>query len=582
MSNAKPQLSDRSRLILAVALSLLIFSLFQFYNNWQQSKNPPPEPVPAQTSTTDTPAENDISRESALDSETRFNAEEQASTRIFSLSNQKLAIYFSEKTAAIVSNFFLHKRYSNEVVNFEDNYLEGFNSAALRTGNDLMQSSFDTRYKLEKQGSNTISFIGELNAPGLNQPLKVRKQFILNDYKLNTDITLLNPNDQPAKLYLLNGSSIGPQSKEQKGMNNAAIEGKYLGYVLVNDYSKIFGPGKLQKPGDLETKQSEGPVEWLALNNRFFVQTLVDRQKVRSASFVKYSEDGVVYPISAIQWTLSPGEKDYSFEYFFLPKRRSLLNSLYESENIQFFRIYRYWKFLGLGQMFKLLSDFFDFLLRWIYDFVGNWGWAIIILTILVKVVTFPLTYRSMVSMQKMQALQPKVKAIQEKHKKKNSQQANQEMMALYRKEKVNPAGGCLPMFIPLPIFIALYTLFRGMEELNHESFYWIADLGLPDTIYTMGFNLPFIGNQINLLPLIMTVTAFFQSALTPQAANTANSQQASQAAMMKWMMPTMFFFISYNMPAALVLYWTVQNFFSILQSALIKRTIKRGEAEKA
>ena len=199
-------------------------------------------------------------------------------------------------------------------------------------------------------------------------------------------------------------------------------------------------------------------------------------------------------------------------------------------------------------------------LLRWIYKYVGNYGVAIIILTIIVRLVLFPLTLKGMKSMKRMQQLAPRMKKLQEKYKN-NKEKLNQEMMAMYRKNKVNPLGGCLPMLLQLPVFFALYSSLSSAVELRHAPFlFWINDLSQPD--------------GLGITPLLRGVSMFFQQKLTPQSA----MMDPTQAKIMQ-MLPIIFTFFTFTFPAGLTIYWLTSNCLSILQQLVLNR-IKTPEIQ--
>lgn len=202
--------------------------------------------------------------------------------------------------------------------------------------------------------------------------------------------------------------------------------------------------------------------------------------------------------------------------------------------------------------------------LRWIYDWVGNWGLAIILLTIGIRGLLFPLMHKSTISMRKMQKIQPKVKAIQEKYRKNKSdpavrQKMNQETMELYKQEGVNPVGGCLPTLIQLPILFALYTLFAHAIELRHAPFvWWITDLSAKDPLY--------------ITPILMTASMWLQQKLAPQAGD------PNQMKMMRFM-PLIFGIMFLGFPSGLVLYWLTNNVVTIMQQEITLHLI--GERSK-
>jgi len=190
--------------------------------------------------------------------------------------------------------------------------------------------------------------------------------------------------------------------------------------------------------------------------------------------------------------------------------------------------------------------------LRWFQSLVVNWGVAIILLTIVVRLAMLPLAYKGIMSMAKMSDLNPEMKAIREKYKDKK-ERMNKEVMELYKRNKVNPVGGCLPMVLQIPIFIALYQALLPAIELRHSPFiFWLTDLSAPD--YTL------------ILPLLMGISMFMQQSLTPTP-----TMDPTQAKMMKWM-PVMFIFFFLDMPAGLVLYWVISNIISILQQILFNK----------
>ena len=208
--------------------------------------------------------------------------------------------------------------------------------------------------------------------------------------------------------------------------------------------------------------------------------------------------------------------------------------------------------------------------LRWIgkvilYAFVNmhkvlpNYGVVIIIFSILVKALFYPLTKKSIASIRRMQELQPEIKKLQEKHKK-DPAKLQKATMELYRKYNVNPASGCFPLLLQMPVFFAMYAVFRNTIELRGASFLWIKDLSAPDTIYRLSRELPLYGDKVNLLPFIMAITMFIQQ---------KKSMRDPKQAMMVYIMPIFLFFIFNNISSGLVLYWTMFNLLQLLQESI-------------
>ena len=199
--------------------------------------------------------------------------------------------------------------------------------------------------------------------------------------------------------------------------------------------------------------------------------------------------------------------------------------------------------------------------LKKLHGIIPNYGLVIIIFSILVKILLYPLTHKSYQSMHAMQALQPKVNALKEKYGN-DQKRLNEETMKLYKTEGVNPVGGCLPMFFQMPILYSLFIIFKSTIELRAASFvWWINDLSMPDTIFTLGFNIPMYGNKVNVLPIIMGVTMLIQQKMS--------MKDPKQKAMV-YMMPAFFTLLFNQFPSGLNLYYSLFNVFSIFQQKFV------------
>ncbi|HCN69872.1 MAG TPA: membrane protein insertase YidC, partial [Candidatus Accumulibacter sp.] len=205
--------------------------------------------------------------------------------------------------------------------------------------------------------------------------------------------------------------------------------------------------------------------------------------------------------------------------------------------------------------------------LQAIYKIVGNWGWAIVILTIIIKLLFFPLSAASYKSMAKMKTVTPRLMQLKERYGD-DRQKLNQEMMALYKREKINPLGGCLPILVQIPVFIALYWALLGAVEIRDAPWIlWITDLSAPDTLFGV---IPVLDMPIGLLPIIMVATMILQTKLNPTPPDPI---QAKVMLMMPYIFGIMFFWF----PSGLVLYWVVNNILSIAQQWQITRMIESG-----
>src|SRR6266851_1458996 len=210
--------------------------------------------------------------------------------------------------------------------------------------------------------------------------------------------------------------------------------------------------------------------------------------------------------------------------------------------------------------VFKIVSQFLLNFLNWLHGFIGSYGWSILALTAIIKIVLWPLQDKANRSMRRMSLLNPKIQELREKYKD-DPTRMNQEVMRLYKDYGINPVGGCLPMMIQIPIFFGLFKMLGQAVELRNAQFLWVHDLSQPDTVAY----LPGLGWPINIIPLCMAASQIWLMAMTPKTGD------ATQRRVMMFT-PLIFLFICYNFAAALALYYTTQNLFSIVQFYYNKR----------
>ncbi len=322
-------------------------------------------------------------------------------------------------------------------------------------------------------------------------------------------------------------------------------------------------------------------VDWVSAKNKFFIQILRPEKPVATMAILSSRETegkSVVPKEVAAALAFKPQVVDagtaheINYNYFIGPKKYSILkDSGYAMEKVMEFETTGFFSFMNWlmepSRKFLLVTmNFFDKVIP------GGYGIAIILLTLLIRILFWPLTHKSTESMKRMQEIQPEVKALQEKYKKSNPQKLQQETMKLYKEKKVNPMGGCLPMLVQIPVFIALFTVLRNAIELRYAGFLWISDLSTAENLFAG--SIPLVG-ALNILPLLMSLSMIWQQKLTPQAATTP--EQIQQQKMMMFMMPIMMLFFFYKMPSGLVLYWTTSNLLMIAQTSL--RNLKKKKA---
>jgi YidC/Oxa1 family membrane protein insertase len=314
---------------------------------------------------------------------------------------------------------------------------------------------------------------------------------------------------------------------------------------------------------------SKGKVEksaarWTAADAKYFAWIVLPEREWTVERAVPLGESGVQVTVADTAATLQPGDMVRSSARIFAgPKRSALLESV--GKNVP--------ELIDYG-WFALLAKPLVFLMKASNRVTGNYGIDIILLTILIKVLFYPLTQKSMASMRKMQELAPILTKLKEKYKDDPSR-LNQETMNLYKTYKINPLSGCLPMLAQIPVFIALYKALLVTIELRHAHFFlWLNDLSAPEHLWDItiaGYTIP-----IRLLALLMGVSMFVQQKMTPSA-----GMDPAQQKMMLFM-PVLFTFMFWGFPTGLVIYWLVNNILSIGQQILYNRQIEAAKAVKA
>ncbi len=315
--------------------------------------------------------------------------------------------------------------------------------------------------------------------------------------------------------------------------------------------------------------------QWVAVKNKFFLSVLTPEE---GASGLKMSVRRLIgekeTPEDSRSWSQRAEVEEVSAQMLFedavIPEAASYVRNYtcYIGP-----KKYKELKKLGdsYGDIMQFgfwspLSRILLTTLNAIHAVFRNYGVAIILLTMIVRLIFWPITHKSTESMKRMQAIQPEIKKIQAKYKD-NPNKLNQATMALYKEHKVNPMAGCLPMFIQIPVFFALFTVLRSAVELRFAEFLWIRDLSEQEGLLANVLPIP-----LNILPLVMTVLTLFQQKMTPTAGD-------PQQQKMMMFMPVMFLFLFYPMPSALVLYWTTSQLIALLQLVLQRRKKQSGAA---
>ena len=326
-----------------------------------------------------------------------------------------------------------------------------------------------------------------------------------------------------------------------------------------------------QSSKDTFKSDTTHPLELAGVTNQFFATAVRPKEPSTTMAWAKSTKvklkEGAA-PITSVRAglqlppaTLAPKElKTISYLIFVGPKDNTLLRKMDGAWGDGWGDVMQYGWFSVVSRSLNFLLNKYHLLLNGV---AKNWSWglAIILLTITVRIIIWPLHAKSTHTMKRMAKLQPEMAKIKEKYAD-DPNKINTETMGLYKKYGINPLGGCLPMFIQIPIFFGFYRMLQYAVELRGQGFLWVHDLSQPDTLMHLSFlnNLP-----LNILPIVMAISSFLQIRMTPKTGDPMQQK-------IIMFMPFMFFFFCYNFASALALYWTTQNIFSIGQTWLMSK----------
>lgn len=317
-------------------------------------------------------------------------------------------------------------------------------------------------------------------------------------------------------------------------------------------------------------------IRWIAYKQQFFSSILIAKQPILSAKLRSetYDENHKYLKRFNTNFSLEYNggkEEKLAFVLFYGPNKHSTLKGInvIEDEDLELTKL------LPLGwTLFRVISEWaiiplFDFLGR----FISNYGLIILLMTIIIKMVLFPFTYKSYVSSAKMRVLKPQIDEINKKIPKDKAMERQQATMALYRKAGVNPMGGCLPMLFQMPILLSMFYFFPSSIELRQQSFLWAHDLSSYDSIMNLPFNIPFYGSHVSLFTLLMAVSMIFSTKMNSSQMQ-GSSEQMPGMKMMMYMMPVMMLLWFNQYSAGLSYYYFLSNVITIGQTVIIRKYV--------
>jgi YidC/Oxa1 family membrane protein insertase len=545
---------EQTRLLVAIALSFLVFLLWSFAfgpkkpdmpaeQAQEESVSGTPGQNPTPAAAKQEAVEKQISSEPAQVKEARLSR----SARAISVDTPLYRITLTEEGAAVISMVLKDYRETIDADSPNKELIpkEVTGGTVITSFGEDSGSQLESAVFTADQAAETITVQGG--------PADLRFTFTAADgvrieksYRFFPDSYLIDLN-----ITIHNGSDQAIQGPLKVGLRNLATleEGAY-GFQgpsgLING-----GLEQVKVKKIAEQNKLEGKIRWVAIEGQYFMESLISKTPIEGAMVLAHNdktiENRLVIGIDAI----SPGsEKTIAYSIFLGPKSLSVLKAVNNELD----------RAIDFGWV-EVIAKPCLYFMNFIYRYIPNYGIAIIILTIVTRLIFWPLAQKSYKSMNDMRRLQPLMQEIREKYKD-DKARINQETMALYRTYKINPMGGCLPMLIQMPVFFALYRMLYQAIELRHAPFFgWMNDLSAPDRLFHFAFKIPFMNEPygIPVLTIIMGGTMLLQQKLSPQPGD------PTQAKMMM-LMPIVFTFIFINFPSGLVLYWLVSNLVSIAQ----------------
>ena len=531
-------------------------------------------------SNTEVVIEQEIPEEKTI--QTVVNATDNIPEEQITVNTGKAKIILTNKGGDIISYELLEHNDKDGYVQMADSISEMNRACSVSFGN-AVNNIINENFVVTKISDLIYSFSKEFtvkNVNGSSSTFVLTKKYTFNenDYLFKLDITI-DGNDQMQYLDF-NQSAYTLRTSPQIGPYFDRKKDKYENRTFM---SFTNNKQKKQVLGNNQMKTYDKDYSWTGVAGKYFTFLVVPETPINMGD---------------VTYSTQLDKNDYANAQVMLTRNPIMQNSVTDTYYIyvgprteQDLRIYNRstdneWKLSGLRLNDSLntsgLLSWLEIAMKWImemiYKVIPNWGVAIIIMTILLCLVIYPLTKKSSESTLKMQEFQPKIQELQTKYKD-NPEKMNVEMAKLYKETGYNPLMGCLPLLIQFPLIIAMFNLFNNYFEFRGAMFIpgWIPDLSVGDSIYTLKFNLPLLGNQIRLLPVIYLISQLFYGKMTSASTPT---QSNGQMKFMMYGMPIIFFFLFYNSPSGLLLYWTVSNILTMVQQIFINRMMKAKKAE--
>lgn len=582
---------DKNTIIGFILIGIVLFG-FSWWNR------PTPEQLEAQQRYQDSIAQIELAKQAELEKEKANPVESMASLpdsvlqarlqnnfgsfaskmtgseEIVTLENEKVLVKLSSKGGRVLSAVL--KEYDNykgePLTLFADNE-SAFDLSLITSVNQLVHTK--DLYFTPVKGAGSHQVIMRLD---VSEGSYLDFVYTLNpdDYKMDLSVKatgmngILSPN-----MDALNLSWIQDIRQQEKGrtFENRYVELHYK--VMGDDVDYLSASGNTSRSMDKD-------LYWIGFKDMYFSTVLVADEGFKKAQLDSQSHDNGEYLKTFHAQASVPfdlvGTKSTDFHYFFIPNKYALLKDY--NDHVADGKELHLEKLVPLGWgIFRWVNQFFVIpLFDFLGGFIDNYGWLIFIMTVIVKLILFPLTYKSYMSSAKMRVLRPQVEEINAQYPNQDQAMERQsKIMELYNRAGASPMSGCLPMLLQLPILVALFMFFPSAIELRHESFLWAEDLSTYDAIVSWNAQIPLIstyfGNHISLFCLLMTITQIVYTKYNMELTNTGQQQMPGMK-MMMYLMPIMFMFIFNSYASGLTYYYFISTVITIAQTLFFRYTI--------
>lgn len=575
--------------IWAVVLSALVLFGYMFV----QAKffAPKNEEVTAVEQTADTVKADEAGTVAAVDGEVKEPSELEGAVasekeETFTVKTNKLEVVFTNRGGDVTSLKVLEHKdtWTKEPVELATNVTPDNKLFALAIGgaeSKIIDDIFMVKEIPSENGEHVIAFAKKYAGYML-----VKKYTFKDDEYVGKLEVMIEPGEGFKGISFASGDA-----KASYTLRTAPQIGPYYNKKLDRYENRTFIAHKDSKANktiltDGKKGEYKKPYNWAGITGKYFAEIVIpaDPEVIAQTKYEATKTDKDLGNAQAYFVRKEIGSERVNDTYYFYAGPRS--EKEFKKYNVKETNA---WNLEGLRlidgistyQFLGWLETILKWIMEYIYKFIPNWGISIIIMTILFKIVLFPINYKQMAGTQKMQEIQPRMKAIQDKYKD-NPQRMQEETAKLYKEAGYNPMSGCLPMILQMMALFAMFDLFNNYFEFRGASFIngWIDDLSMGDSVLSWKYDIPFIGYNLRILPIIYLFSQLLYGKFTNMGGAT-NGQTAGTMKFMTYGLPIIFSFMFYNAPAGLLLFWTISNIFQFGQQMLIKKLTGKKADEK-